>query len=69
VVPDDGFEDWVVRDDAGHEFGRYPTREVAEPIVQAIARQREAELVVHLLDGRMSRTSFKKGWAAGLLGI
>jgi hypothetical protein len=69
VVPDDSFEDWVVRAAAGHEFGHYPTREVAEPIAQAIARQREAELVVHLPDGRMSRTSFKKGWAARLLGI
>jgi hypothetical protein len=40
VVPDDSFEDWVVRDDAGQEFGHYPTREVAEPIAQAIASAR-----------------------------
>ena len=31
VVPDDNFDDWVVRDHDGHEFGHYPTREVAEP--------------------------------------
>jgi len=30
VVPDDSFEDWVVRDDNGDEFGHYATREAAE---------------------------------------
>ena len=62
VVPDDNFDDWVVRDHDGHEFGHYPTREVAE----AIAREREDELVVHLPDGRTSRKNFAKGWAARL---
>ena len=61
VVPDDNFDDWVVRDHDGHE-GHYPTREVAE----AIAREREDELVVHLPDGRTSRKNFAKGWAARL---
>ena len=68
VVPDDNFDDWVVRDDNGHEFGHYPTREAAELVAQAIAREHEAELVVHLPDGRMSRKSFAKGWLAGLFG-
>jgi hypothetical protein len=66
VVPDDNFDDWVVRADIGQEFGHYPTREAAELIAQAIAQQREAELVVHLPDGRTSRKSFAKGWAARL---
>ena len=29
--------------------------------------EREAELVVHLHDGRTNRKSFKKGWVARLL--
>ena len=48
VVPDDNFDDWVVRADIGQEFGHYPTREAAEQVVQAIAQEREAELVIHL---------------------
>jgi hypothetical protein len=66
VVPDDNFDDWVVRDHDGHEFGHYPTREVAEPAAEAIARERGDELVVHLPDGRTSRKNFAKGWAARL---
>jgi hypothetical protein len=68
VVPDDSFDDWVVRGDVGQEFGYYPTREAAELVAQEIAREREADLVVHLPDGRTSRKSFKKGWAAKLFG-
>jgi hypothetical protein len=68
VVPDDNFDDWIVRDDIGQEFGHYATREAAELAAQAIAREREAELVVHLPDRRMSRKSFAKGWLAGLFG-
>jgi len=45
VVPDDNFDDWVVRADIGQEFGHYPTREAAERVAQAIAQEREAELV------------------------
>jgi hypothetical protein len=40
VVPDDNFDDWVVRDHDGHEFGHYPTREVAERAAEAITRER-----------------------------
>ena len=68
VVPDDNFDDWVVRADIGQDFGHYPTREVAEQVAQAIAQQREADLVVHLPDGRTSRKSFAKGWMARLFG-
>jgi hypothetical protein len=35
VVPDDNFDDWVVRDHDGHEFGHYPTGEVAERAAEA----------------------------------
>ncbi len=68
VVPDDSFDDWVVRGDVGQEFGHYPTREAAELVAQQLAREREADLVVDLPDGRTSRTSFKKGRASRLLG-
>jgi len=61
VVPDDNFDDWVVRGDVGNEFGHYPTREAAEQVVQAIARKRGDELVVHLPDGITSRKIFTKG--------
>ena len=65
VVPDDNFDDWVVRADIGQEF-HYPTREAAERVAQPIAQEREAELVVHLPDGKTSRTCFTKSWAARL---
>jgi hypothetical protein len=26
VVPDENFDDWVVRDESGHELGHYPGR-------------------------------------------
>ena len=68
VVPDASFDDWVVRGDVGQEFGHYPTREAAELVAQEIARERQADLVVHLPDRRTRRKSFKKGWAAKLFG-
>jgi hypothetical protein len=61
VIPDDSFDDWLVRDDNGHEFGHYPTREAAELVAQAIARKRGDELVVHLPDGRTSHKIFTNG--------
>ena len=36
-----------MRGDVGQEFGHYPTREAAELVAQEIAREREADLVVH----------------------
>jgi hypothetical protein len=69
IVPDDSFEDWIVRDDKGQVFGHYATRESAEIAAEPIARNRGDELVIHLPDGRTSRKSFKKGWAARLFGI
>jgi hypothetical protein len=68
IAPDDSFEDWVVRDDDGHQLGHYATREAAELAAEAIARQREAALVIYLPDGRMSRKSFARGWLARWLG-
>jgi hypothetical protein len=61
VVPEDNFDDWVVRDHDGHEFGHYPTREAAERVAEAIAQQRETDLVVHLPDGRTTCRRFAKG--------
>jgi len=68
VVPDDSFDDWVVRGDIGKEFGHYATREAAELAAQAIARELETKLVIHLPDGRRKCESFTKGWLARLLG-
>jgi len=68
IVPDDSFDDWVVRDHNGQELGHYPTREAAELVARAIARKRGGELVVHFPDGRTSRKSLSKGWAARLFG-
>jgi hypothetical protein len=67
VVPDDSFEDWVVRGDFGNEFGHYSTREAAELVAQAIAREFGTDLVIHLPDGRTSRQTFAKGWLCRLL--
>ena len=67
VVPDDSFDDWVVRGDVGNEFGHYSTREAAELVAQAIAREFGIDLVVHLPDGRTSRQKFAKGWLSRLL--
>jgi hypothetical protein len=68
VVPDENFDDWVVRDDNGNELGHYPTREDAERVAQPIARELETRLVIHLPDGRTSSTNFAKGWLARLFG-
>ena len=68
VVPDDSFDDWVVRGgDVGNEYGHYSTREAAELVAQAIAREFGTDLVVHLPDGRTSRQKFAKGWLSRLL--
>ena len=61
VVPDDSFDDWIVRGDIGDEFGHYPTREAAERVAEAIPQRRETELVVHLPDGRTTWRSFEGG--------
>ena len=59
VVPDDNFDDWVVRDDNGHELGHYPTREDGELAAQPIARELKIRFVV-LPDRRRSSTNFAK---------
>jgi hypothetical protein len=67
-VPDDRFDDWVVRDDRGELIGHYGTREEAELVAQAIAQRYRDEHVVHLPDGRTSRKRFATGWMARLFG-
>jgi hypothetical protein len=64
VMPDDNFDDWIVQDDSGRDFGRYPTREAAELAAYPLAQTRCGELVIHLPDGRTSRQSFATGWGA-----
>jgi hypothetical protein len=68
VLPNNSFDDWVVRDDNGRELGHYPTRETAELVARAVARNDRGRLVVHLPDGRTSCESFTRGWIARLLG-
>jgi hypothetical protein len=67
VVPDDAFDDWVVRDDGGRQLSHYPTREATELVARDIARKHEGELVIELPDGRRECTSFAKGWLGRLL--
>jgi hypothetical protein len=57
VVPDEGFDDWVVRDDSGYELGHYPTRESAELVSQAIARKLRGQFVVYPPAEQTSRTN------------
>jgi hypothetical protein len=42
------------------------TRRLRGAQAQAIAQEREADLVVHLPGGKTSRTRFAKSWAARL---
>jgi uncharacterized protein DUF2188 len=62
IVPDDAFDDWVVREDGGRELGHFPTREAAEVVAREIARKCEGTLVIELPDGRRECTSFAKSW-------
>ena len=66
VLPDESFDNWVVRDDC-RELGHYPTRESAERIAETVAHNRRDDLVVHIADGTTTRKSFAR-WAARLLG-
>ena len=64
VVPDDTFDDWIVRDDGGRELGHYPTREAAELAAEAFMRDRGGALVIHFPDGRCEHRSLQRGWLA-----
>jgi hypothetical protein len=57
VVPDEGFDDGVVRDDSGYELGHHPTRGSAELAGQAIAQKLRGQLVVYPLAEQTSRTN------------
>ena len=56
VVPDDSFDDWVLRDEEGRELGHYPTRKTAELFARGIVRKSGGEIIVHLPDGRTDCT-------------
>jgi hypothetical protein len=64
IVPDDNFDDWVVRAESGREIGHFPTRETAELLARQIASDNNVELVIHLPDGRVLRGSSAKGCLA-----
>jgi hypothetical protein len=59
VIPDDAFEDWIVRDEGGRKLGRFATREAAELVARALARRRGGMLVTY--------KSFEKGLAGAML--
>ena len=66
IVPDDSFEDWVIRTGTGSELGRYATREAAELAADAMARKQGIEVIAHLPDGKTISRNFAKGWLARL---
>jgi hypothetical protein len=68
IVPDDAFDDWIVRDEDGQELGHFPTSETAELAAETIALERQGKLVIHRPDGTSGCRSFAKGWRARLFG-
>jgi hypothetical protein len=47
IVPDDSFDDWVVRGDIGKEFGHFPTREAARNLPRlAVAEVRPGRISI-----------------------
>ena len=67
VEPDGNFDHWIVRDVDGRELCHYPTREAAELVAQALARERRSELIIRLPDGRTMRKSFARNCVARVL--
>jgi len=68
VVPGE-HQDWIVREEAGREFGHYPTLQVAEAVGYKLARKRKVELVVYDRAGKKQRRSRPtKSWLARLFG-
>ena len=63
IVPDESFDDWVVRDEKGYELSHYPTREAAELAARPVARHRGADLIIRLPDGTTQCEKFMRGWA------
>jgi len=68
IVPDENFDDWIVREGTGREFGHYATREAAELVAEPLAKERGSELVIHLPGGGTNRKSFANWWLLRLLG-
>lgn len=64
VIPDDAFEDWIIRDDGGRELGRFSTRDAAELAARAVLRRRGGAILIHLPDGRCQYQSVEKSWLA-----
>jgi hypothetical protein len=60
VAPDDTFDDWVIRDEAGRVLGHFPTREAAELAAEPVARAGGNDLVIHLPDGRSEHKNLGK---------
>jgi hypothetical protein len=61
VVPDDSSTTGSCAATLATSSATYLTREAAERVAEAIAQQRETQLVVHLPDGRTTCRSFAKG--------
>jgi hypothetical protein len=61
LIPDGGFDDWVVRDDGGREIGHHPTCEAAELAARELVHGRGGAVVIHLPDGRYEYKSLEVG--------
>jgi hypothetical protein len=60
VIPDDAFEDWIVREDGGRELGRFSTRDAAELAARAFLRRCGGAILIH----RCQYQSVEKSWLA-----
>jgi hypothetical protein len=60
-------DDWLVRENAGREFGHYATQQEAQDVGRQLARKRKAVLLVNgRSDGSAEGAS--RGWFARLFG-
>ena len=60
VVPDDNFDDWVVRGNIGQEFGHSPPERKPSSPPSRSRENARPNSIIHLPDGRTSRKSFKR---------
>jgi hypothetical protein len=65
IVSDENFDDWVVRDESGHELGHYPTREAAELVARPIARHHGASSSFGSLTGAQLAKDSPRGRPPG----
>ena len=64
ILPDDNFDDWIVREMEAKRSANFATKEEAQLVEEDMARKRPAEIVIHLPDGLTQRKAMSKGWIA-----